>query len=78
METSFDVPDDVDSSGGGFNIDADFQLLSVRSIIAFFTFFGWTGVLMLQGGSSALIATGAALVSGLLAIFIVGYMMFWF
>ncbi len=65
-------------SGNNFIVNADFQLLSVKSIIAFFTFFGWTGVLMSQGRSSLLTSTVVALVSGLIAMFIVSYMMFWF
>lgn len=59
-------------------LDADFTILSVRSIIAFFTFFGWGGVLVLNNGGSTLMATIFASISGFGAMFLVGYMMYWF
>ncbi|NJL76115.1 MAG: hypothetical protein HC892_14960 [Saprospiraceae bacterium] len=59
-------------------MDASFQLLSVRSIVAFFTFFGWAGVLMLRDGFTLVWSILAALVAGSLAMGLVGYMMFWF
>jgi len=42
----FDSDVDVDGThadvhGGDFDVDPSFTLFSVRSIIAFFTFFGW-------------------------------------
>lgn len=70
-----DAPDDMGSS---YTLDADFTILSVRSIIAFFTFFGWTGVLVLNGGGSTWAALGFASIAGLAAMFIVGYMMYLF
>lgn len=69
---------EADADAGGFSVDADFALLSVRSIIAFFTFFGWTGTISLGNGASILIAVLSASVAGLIAMFIVAYMLFWF
>lgn len=63
---------------GGYTLDADFTLLSVRSIIAFFTFFGWTGVIALRSGASTLVALGFASAAGFVAMFIVGYMLYLF
>lgn len=76
-DTDFDGPADADSSGG-HHLDTDFTLLSVRSIIAFFTFFGWTGVLLLNAGSGTWTAIGFSCLSGFIAMFIVGYMMYLF
>jgi len=66
---------DIDS---GYSLDSDFTLLSVRSIIAFFTFFGWTGIIAINNGSSTLVALGMASVAGFAAMFIVGYMIYLF
>ena len=68
--------------GGGVHVDhgmdTDVTILSVRSIIAFFTFFGWAGVLILNNGGGTGLATIIATLCGLGAMFLVGYMMFWF
>jgi membrane protein implicated in regulation of membrane protease activity len=64
---------DVDSS-----IDADFTVLSVRSMVAFFTFFGWTGVLALHSGASGLVAFISGSVAGLTAMFLVAYIIYFF
>lgn len=79
----FDSDTDADLSGtdvhaDGYHLDADFQLFSVRSIIAFFTFFGWAGVLTLNAGASTLGAVIAGGVAGSAAMLIVGYMMYMF
>ena len=76
-DADVDVHADVDH-GHSYTLDADFTLLSVRGIIAFFTFFGWTGVLVLNAGGSTLMALGFASLSGLMAMLIVGYMIYMF
>lgn len=68
-----DTPDSVDA---GF--EHEFSALSIRSIIAFFTFFGWTGVLALHNGASVWIAVVLASVAGIAAMFIVAYMIYKF
>ncbi len=74
-DLDFDTSSDVDH---GYQLDTDFTLLSVRSIIAFFTFFGWTGVIALNNGASTLVALSFASIAGLAAMSIVGYMMYLF
>lgn len=76
-ETDFEISTDLDTDTDG-SLDADFSLFSVRSIIAFFTFFGWTGVMMLNTGASVWAALAAAGISGSLAMVLVGYMMYKF
>ena len=62
------------SKDSGYSIEGDFALFSVRSIIAFFTFFGWTGVLVLSKGSSIWLALFFALLAGTAAMFLVAYL----
>jgi len=72
-------------SGDGFDADGDtgsfeheFSALSIRSIIAFFTFFGWTGVLAMGNQLSVWLAVILASVAGLSAMFIVAYLIYKF
>ena len=74
-DTDMDVDGDID---GGFEVDADFALFSVRSIIAFFTFFGWAGVIILNNGGSVLKAISFATGSGILAMLLVSSMIYLF
>lgn len=62
----------------GATLEHEFSALSVRSIIAFFTFFGWTGVLALGNGLSVWLAVVLASLTGLTAMFIVAYMIYKF
>ena len=76
-DADMDISTDADADTG-YSLDASFTILSVRSIIAFFTFFGWTGVLALNAGVSTISALLLASLSGFLAMFIVGYMIYMF
>jgi hypothetical protein len=76
-DVDLDVSGDVDLDPG-FSLDADFSLLSIRSIIAFFTFFGWAGVMTLNKGGSTWVAITFAALAGFAAMFVVAYMMFKF
>lgn len=67
---------ELDNEGTSF--EHEFSALSVRSIIAFFTFFGWTGVLALNNQLSIWVAIALASVAGLAAMFIVAYLMYKF
>jgi hypothetical protein len=79
FDTDSDIDADMDVDGhADFHVDADFSAFSFRSIVAFFTFFGWTGVLLLNNGMSAVTATIGAFVSGFMALFLVAYMLFKF
>jgi len=74
-DADFEVGTDLD---GGVDLDPSFTLFSVRSIIAFFTFFGWTGVLALNAGMGTTMAVIMASVSGFTAMALVGYVMYSF
>lgn len=68
----------TDVAAHDFTLDTDFTLLSVRGIIAFFTFFGWTGVLALNAGLGVLLSLALATLSGIIAMALVAYLIFLF
>lgn len=76
----FDSDSDTDFGHGGDSgsLEHEFSALSARSIIAFFTFFGWTGVLAMSNQLSVWISVALATGVGLTAMFIVAYLMFKF
>ena len=76
FDSDVDIDVSTDVEGGDFSLDPGFTLFSVRSIIAFFTFFGWAGVLTLNAGGSTLLAVITAGISGFVAMMIVGYIMY--
>lgn len=73
MDVDGDADTAVDTDGG-----IDFQFLSLKNLIAFFTIFGWTGIICLHSGIgpgiSALIATGAGLIMMLIMASIIYFM----
>ncbi len=77
----FDSDADIEIGGGteiSSGFDTGFSVLSVRSIIAFFTFFGWTGVLVLNTGATSWLAISFAFAAGTAAMLLVAYMMYLF
>ncbi len=74
----FEADTDIDHPGDGIQIEHEFSALSLRSIIAFFTFFGWTGVLALNNSLGIWVTVILSLMTGLAAMFIVAYMMYKF
>ncbi len=74
----FDSDADIDVSEAGYSLDPSFTLLSVRSIIAFFTFFGWVGVLALARNYTITWVLILAIGAGLIAMGLVAYMMYFF
>ena len=73
-----DSDTDFDHGGDSGSLEHEFSALSARSIIAFFTFFGWTGVLAMGNQLSVWISVALATGVGLTAMFIVAYLMFKF
>ena len=68
----------VDTVDADYSLDADFSVFSMRSIISFFTFFGWTGVLTLNAGGSTMTALIASTIAGTSAMLLVAYLMWQF
>ena len=77
-DVEVELETDVAGDAGTGGIDADFSAFSFRSVIAFFTFFGWTGVLMLNAGNSLVAALIGSGISGFLAMMIVAYLLYLF
>jgi len=79
FDTDTDMDGDVDIDLDG-NTDASVSvtLFSLKGLTAFFTFFGWAGVLFLKEGESEILATIYAIISGALALALVGYLMQFF
>jgi hypothetical protein len=75
-----DMPDDLDLDTE-FDTDAqdsfsgDFKFFTIRGMIAFFTVFGWTGA-ALTGYTGRIVTVFLALVSGALAMVLIGYMFY--
>ncbi len=75
MDTDLDSDTDLDHDA---HIDPGFAWLSVRGVIAFFTFFGWAGVIVLSKGGPLLWAVMIGLLFGMLAMSLVGYLLYLF
>jgi hypothetical protein len=73
MDQDAGIPGDHDGS-----IDPGFTWLSLRSVIAFFTFFGWSGVFLLAKGTSLWGTLIGSFFSGMLAMALVGYLLYLF
>jgi hypothetical protein len=75
LDADSDIDGDVSTDMGEIG---DFSVLSARGVVAFFTFFGWGGFLILNSGGSLLLALGFSLFAGLAALYIVGYLLYVF
>lgn len=75
MDMDFDMDVEADT---GFTTDVSFTIFSVRSFIAFFTFFGWSGVSVLSNGGNGYWAIIVGIIAGVFAMLIVGYIMYIF
>ncbi|MEO1435494.1 MAG: hypothetical protein AAFV80_08150 [Bacteroidota bacterium] len=73
-----DADADFDAGGDVDGVDSGFTILSVRSIIAFFTFFGWTGVICLDFGLAPVLTGIISFATGFTAMFLVGYIIYFF
>ena len=81
VDSDFEIDVDTDFDGsidsdGHFDIDPEFTLFSVRSIIAFFTFFGWVGVITLSGGMDIKLAIFVSFISGVIALVFVAFILY--
>lgn len=71
VEADGDVDASIDGDAG-----IEFQFLSIKNVIAFFTIFGWVGIVCLNGEMSVPVATGIATISGLLMMLIMATIMY--
>lgn len=61
-----DFDGDLDTDGSGFDADAGWQFLTYKTVLGFFTLFGWTGLGFLQMGLGLMIAVFFSLIAGLI------------
>ena len=62
----------VDSDSG-----IDFQFLSIKNLIAFFTILGWVGIMCINGNLNPVVSTFIATASGLLMMVIMATLMYY-
>lgn len=71
-----DLGDGIDLDGDGTpDFSADFHMFSLRGIIAFFSVFGWVGVILSEG-ENWLVTLIAALASGFIAMLAIAYLFY--
>lgn len=76
---------DVDGSAADGHADVsvdhdagiEFQFLSIKNLIAFFTIFGWTGIVCLNGNLNSIVSAIIATLSGLLMMVIMATLMYY-
>jgi membrane protein implicated in regulation of membrane protease activity len=76
---------DVDGMDAGGNADLsmdsdagiDFQFLSIKNLIAFFTIFGWTGIACIHGEVSLVVTIVLSLLAGLVMMVIMATIMYY-
>lgn len=81
FDGDFDFDGEMDFDGdiddpGHFDISHDFRIFSVRGIVAFFTFFSWGGLLVLDAGFPMYLAIILGLIAGFLAMVFVAWALF--
>ena len=69
---SVDGGDDFDNVDSSINADAgiEFQFITFKNLVGFFTIFGWIGIACINAGFSILVTVIAALVGGILIMLI--------
>lgn len=73
---------DADMEADGTDFDADdggvgFQFFTFKNIIAFFTIFGWTGIICIDAGASKLVTVGISSMAGLAMMVVTGLLFFY-
>jgi len=64
-----DIPDDIDGI-------ADFRFFSIRGLIAFFTIFGWVGIVLYEQSMPLILNLLISTISGFVAMFLIGYLFY--
>lgn len=76
FDSGVDTDLHFDTHDGHFDVDQGFTLFSIRSIIAFFTFFGWVGVITLHKGIDIQYVIIISFFAGLIAMVFVAFVLF--
>ncbi|MEX1378227.1 MAG: hypothetical protein AB1Z23_12255 [Eubacteriales bacterium] len=75
MDTADFHADGTDADAADFG-NTDFRFVSFRTVIAFLTVFPWTGIVLLGKGMNTALAIFIAVLAGLFAMFIIGYLFY--
>lgn len=82
LNGDFDIGGGIDldmelDADGDFDLEeaatADLKLFSVRGIVAFFTLFGWVGVVLLDKKVPLIVTVGIAILSGGVAMYLIAW-----
>ena len=71
MDSDLDGIESADDGGVGF------QFFTFKNVIAFFTIFGWSGIVCLDNGLGRMPTILISSISGLLMMVATGYLFFW-
>lgn len=75
-----DVDGDFSADTTEFDLDDNgigFQFFTFKSVVAFFTVFGWTGVFLLDNGVSTYSSVITSTIAGLVMMILVSLLFFW-
>ncbi len=72
-----DMEADADLTDGGDDGGVGFQFFTLKNVIAFFTIFGWSGIVCIDNGYSRMTTIIISSISGLLMMVATGYLFFW-
>jgi len=73
---------DVDMEADSTDFEADdggvgFQFFTFKNLVAFFTIFGWTGLVCLDSGFSNLVSLVVAAIAGIIMMFLTSLLFYW-
>lgn len=79
QDTMDEIPEDLidldinDGAGEVLDFKYKFKLFTIRSVVAFFTVFSWTGIVATTSGIGKIFTVLIALISGFVMMYIVSY-----
>ncbi len=72
-----DMEADMDAAEGGDDGGVGFQFFTFKNVVAFFTIFGWAGIVCIDNGYSRMITIVISSISGLLMMIATSFLFFW-
>ncbi len=80
--TFLGMDSDVDMEADGTDFEADdggvgFQFFTLKNLVAFFTIFGWTGLICIDNGTSNFVSLILASIAGLIMMFLTSMLFYW-
>jgi len=72
-----DMDTDMDIAAGGDDGGVGFQFFTFKNVVAFFTIFGWTGLICLDNGLSNTLTIVLSTIAGLLMMLLTSLLFLW-